>query len=113
MERRWMEELVGNYLADYAYAQSLAISQGVHATIQFVPEQYFYMVRLRNTTVKKVSYHRRIRVDSNLGLPYPHGVRFDNRGYVHQGGTITLSGKYEKRRLIIQLVTGRIRVEKE
>lgn len=111
MERLVMEELVSSYLADYMYAQSLAIAQGTETVIQFAPNDYFYTVKLGHQTVKKVPYHQHIRVSSNYGLPFPHAVRFDARGYVLRGGTITLSGKYGSKRLTIQLVTGRIRVE--
>lgn len=111
MERRAMEELVAMYTADYLYAQSLAVAQGVETSIQFAPGDYFYAIKLGRTTVKKVPYHRHIQVSSNYGMPFPHAVRFDARGYVHKGGTITLSGKHWTKRLIIQLMTGRIRVE--
>lgn len=111
MERRAMEELVAVYMADYMYAQSLAITRGEETMIQFVPPEYYYTVKIGRTTVKKVPYNRRIWVESSYNLPFPHGVRFDARGYVHMGGTLVLYGKYETRRLIIQLVTGRIRVE--
>lgn len=111
MERRAMEELVAKYLADYMYTQSLAVARGIEAAIQFVPNEYYYFIRVGRTTVKKTTYHRRIRVASSFGPPFPHAVRFDARGYVHMGGSVTFYGKYETRRLIIQLVTGRIRVE--
>jgi len=111
LERRALEDLVSQYLADYMYAQSLAIAQSTFTSIQFAPDSHVYTIRRGQTVLKRVSYDTRIRVGSNYGMPRPHEVRFDSRGYVQAGGEFFLSGKYQSKRLIIQVTSGRIRVE--
>lgn len=111
LERRALEDLVSQYLADYMYAQSLAIAQSTSTSIQFAPDSHVYTLRRGQTVLKRVAYDTRIQVGSNYGMPRPHEVRFDSRGYVQAGGEILLSGKYQSKRLIIQVTSGRIRVE--
>ncbi len=111
LERRALEELVSQFLADYMYAQSLAIAQSTNASIQFAPSAHFYTVYLEGKIIKRVSYNTRIRVGSSYGLPKPHEVRFNAHGIVQAGGEFFLSGRRQSKRLIIQVTSGRIRVE--
>lgn len=115
LHNEWqLRQFAETFMSDFTLAQTMAQTQGRFYYLQVVPSLHEYVIRDENNrVVKRVKYDQQIVVGSNFEwLSMPHTVTFNIYGRVQQGGSFRITRGEASAVLTVQLVSGRIRLDR-